>query len=109
VADILVTHGVVERGALQEAVAALYNAPPASTSLTIDALLQIPSRRLVVLNYDRSFELRAEDLGVEYESLVLSRDAARRLGRRRLTHIPDVARGLTAERCVAAADRDRRA
>jgi len=36
-------------------------------------------------------------------------DCCRRLGRRRLTHIPDVARGLTCQRCVAAADRDRRA
>ena len=39
---------------------------------------------------------------------VVMSDRCRRLGRRRLTHIPDVALGLTGQRCVAAAVRDRR-
>ena len=42
-------------------------------------------------------------------SVVTVSDRWRRLGRRRLTHIRDVARGLTGQRCVAAAVRDRRA
>jgi hypothetical protein len=76
VADELISRGVA-REDLQRAVARLYDKPPTSTSPTIDALLQVRSRRLVTLNYDRSVEIRAEELGIEHESLVLSLDAAR--------------------------------
>jgi hypothetical protein len=77
VADTLILQGAIERDELLGRVAALYDKPPCATSQTIDALLRLRSRRVVTLNYDRSLEVRAEELGIEYESLVLSLDAAR--------------------------------
>lgn len=81
VADVLLSRGIVERGELQRAVASLYDKPPSTASPTIDALLRVPSRRVVTLNYDRSLEFRAEELGVDCESFVLSLDAAHVLER----------------------------
>jgi SIR2-like domain len=76
IADVLVERGF-DRGSVLQRVGEIYSGPPTRTSAVVDALLSVRSRRIVTLNYDRSLELRAADLGVECESLVLATDGAR--------------------------------
>ncbi len=78
-ADVLIGRRIIEREELLERIGDIYGRPPSGTSATIDALLAVRSRRVVTLNYDLSLETRAEELGVECESLVLSVDGARAL------------------------------
>lgn len=76
-ADVLIERGAIGRDDLLRRVAEIYAGAPTGTSDTIDGLLRIRSRRVLTLNYDRSLEARAADLGVDCESLVLARDATR--------------------------------
>jgi hypothetical protein len=76
IADVLVDRGV-ERDALLRRVGEIYGGASMRASAAVDALLRVRSRRIVTLNYDRSLELRAAELGVECDSLVLATDAAR--------------------------------
>ena len=76
IASILVRNDAT-RKALLDRVSEVYAAAPTGTSDAIDALLQVRSRRIVTFNYDLSLELRAAELNVEFESLVLARDAKR--------------------------------
>ncbi|HEX7114214.1 MAG TPA: SIR2 family protein [Steroidobacter sp.] len=76
IASILIRNGVARRGLLDK-VSEIYSAAPTGTSETIAALLRVRSRRIVTFNYDLSLELRASDLKIECESLVLSRDGKR--------------------------------
>jgi hypothetical protein len=70
VAEILVQRGI-DRDSLLRTVGEIYGRQPAASSATIDALLNVPSRRIVTLNYDCSLESRAGELGIDFESLVL--------------------------------------
>jgi hypothetical protein len=76
IADVLIERGV-DRTSLLQRVGEMYGEPPTRQSAAVDALLEVQSRRIVTLNYDGSLEARAEELGVECESLVLENDGAR--------------------------------
>ena len=76
-ADVLIARGAVDRDELLRVVGEMYARGPTGTSNAVDALLHVCSRRIVTLNYDRSLEIRAAELGVECESLVLATEATR--------------------------------
>jgi SIR2-like domain len=77
IADVLIASGVVDRDRLLQRVSEIYDRAPTRRSATIDALLQVRSRRVVTLNYDRSLETRAAELGLACVSLVLAVDSPR--------------------------------
>ncbi|HEX6679299.1 MAG TPA: SIR2 family protein [Gaiellaceae bacterium] len=79
IADELIGKRIINRDALLRHVGEIYSAAPTETNPTLDALLDVRSRRVVTLNYDRSLEARADELKVDVDSLVLSADGARAL------------------------------
>jgi hypothetical protein len=75
IADVLVERGALARDDLLGQVGGWYAAAPEGASPTVDALLRVPSRLLITLNYDPTFERRADELGIDHERIVLSLQA----------------------------------